>query len=315
MIPFCIDSDLAVPAQTEPALARQLQQAFSGLWLQWRHYGLSDQMFSASLLTQGGYPFELGFSSNRHEIRYTADPICPLAPIEDRWRVAKKWFGTPPVAYDLDTFIQCKKNRFGCWVSGRISDMAFRKKMYVEISTAQKQRGLLLLPTELQHMPGNVLSPDLIGIDTENIAPEIYCSLRTNRRQTLHRLLQAAGVAEALPSLWELLGELAQLPVRRVNNTLSLGISIKNTVARPVISIYAFCSQLFPNDGSAYQRITHMARQQQWNLSLYQQMACPLRESDCFPLRHGLVGFVLQPDQPIQLTVGIEPIIKGRHKP
>jgi hypothetical protein len=285
---------------------------------------LPDFAWHASALTGDGFPLEVAFASNDRVIRYTAAASAPeLAAevrISDALMLVEELGGhavPPEVARGLRA-MQAGATagnglRYGAWVGGRhegASASNDRFKLYVEVPEG---RSALPLPLPMCQIPIPQLSDRrvhlrMVGYEPATGTHEIYYRVARAMSYHVYHLLRQAGLDHQTTDLLDVIGQAYSRPLHDEIPGGAAGCSYTLAPGRPaVLTLFLFARALWGGDRRILCSLRALAAARGWELGAYQQVAAPLAARDLYQTYHGMVGFVVAPQRPIQLTIGLRP--------
>jgi hypothetical protein len=118
-----------------------------------------------------------------------------------------------------------------------------------------------------------------------------------------------AGLAERHTSLLDLLAESYNRPVQSTIPDENLGFSFSYSLAGgpTIFSLFTYARSVFGSDANIRLRLLELGKKKGWNLQTYEQLTAPLAHRTSWKTRHGLICFVVPPDGPLVLQIGIRP--------
>ena len=266
-----------------------------------------------SLLTPGGQPLELGFSTRLASLSYTAEAGPVQAPVAERWRVVQAVADAAEARADplLAHLAAQPRQRFGCWLGVRHRDAAPAFKLYQEVPDGcgdSALRSLHAAVPALAGVPG--VEPSLVGVA---LGPgvgggrEFYCRVVDPDAGVLHRLLAAAGLARRLPAIVRSLSYLAgEQPDALWRRRIGMSFAV-SPGAGTAVTVFAHGLQLFASNGEARARLLGLAAQLGDPLPLYERATRCLEGDTSRPMAHGMVGLKVGPDGELDCSVGVVP--------
>jgi hypothetical protein len=287
---------------------------------------LPEHAWHASTLTGDGFPVELTFTSADTVLRHTVAP-WPYEGTAERLDLAADLIAhlggvaveEPVLAALRDLQPGGSRLRFGAWVGGRhVGDdlAADRFKLYAEVRAAGtagapargEANGPVMAAGPWPALDDRPVRLRIHGYEPATRTHERY--FRTERALPYHvrRLLRPAGLETRATELLALLREAAG---RRIDDGLpgpSLGWSITRAPGRPdVFTLYLAARSLWGGDRRIRAGIERLAGSRGWDLDAYLEASEPLVARDVHATYHGLVGFVLAGDRPVELAIGLRP--------
>jgi hypothetical protein len=185
-----------------------------------------------------------------------------------------------------------------------------RFKLYFEVPEGG---GEPLLPPHLPSEPAPRLSDRrlqlrMYGYEPTSGAHERYYRVAHGMSHHLYHLLRQAGLECRTRELLDLIQEAYGHPLDDKIPGGSVGFSYAHGPGRPVVfTLFLFARALWGGDRRILRRLATLAAARGWDLGAYSQAAAPLAARDVYQTYHGLLGFVVAPDRPIQVTIGLRP--------
>jgi hypothetical protein len=253
-----------------------------------------------SLLAGGGSPVEVTFVSAAGELRITAEPALPDAPISEKWDAATSIFGSDPATDPLiDALRRARDQRVGCWVGSRHRANGSTLKLYQEVPATMQSAARSRIRRE--YGDAGDLVPQLVGIRAGAEALEHYCVVPRPSPARLHALCSLAGQAHHAQAILRSIGFLGGSRPRGSLRELSLGISFRCRT----VTLFVKCAQLFRNDREARSRILALARHLRRDLPVYELATRSLPASGRVSI-HGLIALAAS-DDGVDCAVGVRP--------
>lgn len=220
-----LDAGRILDALGEPlgARGRALLERIARPWASRDH-------LAPSVLTPGGAPLEIAFTTAAAEVRMTAEPSLPDDAPAAKWRAARRFIPDSPL---LSLLRAAPDQRFGCWLGARCDGESVSFKVYQEVAPSMRER--VPVPAPLQ--------PMLVGASDDGTL-EVYAAFPSPRPSTLHALFAFAGLSDWYRPAVAMLAALASRHPSRLFDEVRLGASL-----RPgVLTLFAPARQLFGED-------------------------------------------------------------------
>jgi hypothetical protein len=292
------------------ALRRTLRWTATTAW--------SDVAWCASELTAPGLPVELGFSTLKRDVRWTAEPTGPEQPASGRLAAALELMadlGAPPPPSALRAEIERLQGagalRWGAWVSGRHSHGGDRFKLYAELPRAVTPRELLAMPDELTAQARALRAvPAFAGIEPASGRTEVYYRLPEAEPDQLALVLGSAGLAARAAELGALLERVAELPLDLAMRGPYFGFSVTvDAGGRALAAAFGTAAHcLAGSDARVRERLLAVAAERGWQMDGYAAASAPLvtLRPERQP-RHGVLVLVAPAAGPLGLQIGLTP--------
>ena len=306
-------------AKISPAVARRMSWALAEI-LQWTVSSKWPEVaWSFSRLTGDGFPLEFTLSSLDATVRYTAEVAGPEVAEVERLPCALELIdrlgGVVPAAHITRLLHQVQAAwplSYGAWIGGRHDHFGDRFKVYVEVPRTGMREAQDLVRATIAHQPlPNLSNPEFRLIGYEPGEKRFECYFQIDRLETweLERLMGQAGLAERKTSLLNLLAESYHRPVQSTIPDENLGFSFSYSLAGgpTVFSFFTYARSVFGSDANIRLRLLELGKEKGWNFQTYEQLTAPLAHRTNWKTRHGLICFVVPPDGPLFLQIGIRP--------
>jgi hypothetical protein len=86
------------------------------------------------------------------------------------------------------------------------------------------------------------------------------------------------------------------------------GFSIAvNEAGVRALSIYTFARSIWGSDGHIRRRLLSLADRRGWDFELYREISEPLAESPTFETLHGVLAWIVVPDQEVEWRISLRP--------
>lgn len=302
----CLDS----PA-TDTWLSRFLDATVNSVW--------PDVAWGSSLLTPGGFPLELSFSTNDPTVaRYAVEIAGPETPSRDRLghalRLLRQWEiprPASPVLPMLQEAHAASPVRWGCWLGGRHRPAGDQFKLYVEVpprlagTVAERCGGLLGRRPRLLDQLGELR---LVGLHAGSSDVELYYRLGRVERSSAEAFFKAEGLGDGAAGVLGLLertvGREAPVDLPGANLCASVTISADGPKS---VSLIAHCVGLLGLDAACRQRVLNLAADLGLVLGSYEQLSRPLEGTPAAERHHTTIAFSSGLDGPPHLAIGLRP--------
>ena len=314
---------LAVLGQTAPAPTARAGAALHRLLWEVYESPLPEFAWHTSDLTGDGFPLEFTFTSADAAVRYTAEVAAPTLAAEARRAIALALvarLGGQAIPLKVANTLQAlqagatasKGLHFGAWVGGRhtgLSAASDRFKLYLEVP---ESKGRLpfppSLPKPVPHLSDRQLQLRIYGYEPTTGTHECYYRVVHMMSYHVYHLLRQVELGHRTRELLNLIQEAYSRPLRDKLPGGSAGLSFSYGPGRPVVfTLFLFARALWGGDCHILQRLTTLAAARSWKLGAYRQAAAPLAARNVYQTYHGLLGFVVASDAPIQVTIGLRP--------
>ena len=315
---------LAILERTAPAPVARAEATLHHLLRDVYESPLPAFAWHASALTGDGFPLEFTFTSVDTTIRYTAQVGAPTLSAPARFDTALSVVAqlsgqtVPPEMAHALRKLQARASagdglEYGAWVGARHHGSTAegdRFKLYLELPDGGAVSSLpsQLLSCPIPRLSDRRVQDRLYGYEPASGRHELYCRVPHAMTYHLYHLLCQVELEHRTHELVELIEEAYNHHLDDKIPGGSVGFSYAPGPERSIIfTLFLFARALWGGDRRILQRLTALAGAQGWDLGVYDTAAAPLRARDVYQTYHGLVGFVLAPDQPIQVTIGLRP--------
>jgi hypothetical protein len=271
-----------------------------------------------SRLTGDGFPIEFTFSSADEEIRYAIEVAGPEMNEAQRLSHAERLLQRLGVSLpkQVSTLLHRVQEDgsllYGAWIGGRHNQDGDRYKLYVEVPTAGSEEGKRLIHTLLGEdplLPNRVVQLRMIGYDLNSSRTELYFRTKGLETWEIGLLLRRVGLFSRELDLIDLLEEANGRPVQPTLLGASYGFSfsIPPDGEPPIFSLFTAARTIFGGDGRIRRRLLALGKQRNWQFRNYAQMSEPLSDRSDWRTNHGMVSFVVPPQGPLVLHIGLRP--------
>lgn len=257
--------------------------------------------WSASNLTNTGFPVEWSWSSRDAALRWTAETAAPETPEHDRLECALRVLRELGVEAEVPPWLLPPRDaglRFGAWLGGRHDDSGDRYKLYVEVTDAAVPRKLAddaIPPRTVWRMA---------GLDPREGVLELYGKLDKPEVWEIERLLAAHGL-DAGPVI-ELARQLTPWRDDDVPLSRTAGLSLALTGNRVVAAaLLVHASPLLGGDETVAHKLRALAVQHRWDTTVYDAILGD--DTLQQPGRHGLFGLGVGADGGTWMQIGLRP--------
>jgi hypothetical protein len=230
---------------------------------------------------------EFSFSSADTALRYTVEPSGPETAPRERLPIALSLIQqlTPAAAVpaDLTRLIENAQAdadlRWGAWVGGRHSGTASSFKLYAEVPRHAAAAPLAEWspPAPAPAGPCEIRLEGL-GYDLARRLVEVYYRVNHLDLSSLTLLLACAGLADRLPDLLDLLGDVLERPIRQYLPPLRFGFSLATD--RPghvrTASLFCYTYEALGDDARCRSRVLTVAGRRGLALGAYPELSAPL---------------------------------------
>ena len=315
-----LEHSMRIVAETiSPAVARRISWALAEI-LQWTVSSKWPEVaWSFSRLTGDGFPLEFTLSSLDATVRYTAEVAGPeVAEVERLPRALElidRLGGVLPGAHITRLLHQVQAAgplSYGAWIGGRHDNFGDRFKVYVEVPRTGMREAQDLVREMIGDQPlPNLSNPEFRLIGYEPGEKRFECYFHVDRLEVweLERLMGQAGLAERHTSLLNMLAESYNRPVQSTIPDENLGFSFSYSLAGSptVFSFFTYARSVFGSDANIRLRLLELGKAKGGNFQTYEQLTAPLAHRTSWKTRHGVVSFVVPPDGPLVLQIGLRP--------
>jgi hypothetical protein len=277
-----------------------------------------DHAWTTSRLTGDGYPVEFTFATRDDAIRYTVAP-WPDEPPRARLALACDVIcelGSHPVPEDVaDALLQLSvgsdEPEHGAWVGGRHADdeaAPDRFKLYVQaVAGAEPGPALARVPAPV--LEAREVQLRLYGYEPGRNVHERYFHAPGLRRYEVRPLLRSAGLEHRTQELVELVSHCCGRPIGERIPGGSVGFSLAGPLEQPaaVFTLFVFARALWGGDRRIRLALARLALERGWALDTYQRASEPLAGRDVYATYHGMAGFVVEGEKPIDVAIGLRP--------
>jgi hypothetical protein len=306
----------AVSCRVRTALETILSWTLESEW--------AEVVWSFSRLTGDGFPIELTLSSADEGIGYGAEVAGPEVPNEDRLSRALgvlACLGQPHPSGDIiDRLFRVQRYgalSYGAWIGARHNVNDDRYKIYVEVPrsswhTSQSEFSDLLGKEPLVNNRATQLR--LIGYDPLKHRIELYFQVDQLETWEVARLLNRASLSGRLEELLTLLEDTCcrstaeTIPIANLGFSYSFGLGGEPTA----FSLFAVARSVFGSDESIRRRLLALGARIGWNdLSIYEKLSAPIASRTGRRTRHSLLSYIVPPEAPLSVRIGMSPPIAG----
>jgi hypothetical protein len=316
------ESALAAVAEVDPDIADRATGALEVILAGTVNSPWQSVAWSASGLTQSGYPLELAFVSGRHELRYAADVIGPERPASDALAVGcfvlKALGAVVPARAALEPVLpelfRAPDLRYGVRIGGRHGAFGDRFKLYVEVprSTSRQFAHGVLRPLTQDGLVGRLELGRLRMLGFDAVAGTVEAYFRTevaNAGEALN-LLRRTALAERAGDLIAFVEATAERGGRSAFRQVTIGVSVAIDGEGRAIACALFrpARFLFSSDAAARRGLLELCADRGLDLPFYSELTRPLRAEQHTRHRwHGLLAWTVAGDGDPVLTVGLAP--------
>lgn len=315
-----LERAISIVSQNVPApVAGRTRTALETI-LRWtRESEWTEVIWSFSRLTGDGFPIEFTLSWPDEGISYNAEVGGPEVPDVERLSRALdvlERLGQPrPPTEIIDLLSRIQASgalSFGAWIGARHHVNGDRYKVYVEVPrsrwhTTQSEFNHVLGKKSLLNNRGIQLR--LIGYEPRKRRMEVYFRVEELETLELLRLLNRAGLSERLEDLLTLLEDVYGCSITETIPGANLGFSYSfvNGGEPTVFSLFAEARSIFGGDESICRRLLALGIKMAWDTSIYEKLSAPVASRTGRLTRHCLFSFVIPPEGPLSVRVGMSP--------
>nr|WP_321232951.1 hypothetical protein [uncultured Psychroserpens sp.] len=263
-----------------------------------------------SLLTPNKSSLEFSYSFNNPSISYTVDVIDALESPQKKLEYLNTYFGISLLETypSLKPFSQDSNQKYGSWLSVRHLSNTTYYKIYQEVTSQMqhKAKGLVIEHfSELQQFSFDV---KLIGhVLSVKDQPEYYLSLGYVDESTLFDVMKIANVQKQTPYFISQIGALIGKSYTTVLADIKVGISLKVTKDKPLLTVFFHAPELFSDNKKAVRKIKHLAEAIGGDVELYDRLTKNISDSNPEAPIHSILSFKFFENKPLQFSVGISP--------
>lgn len=273
--------------------------------------------WSASSLTGDGYPVEFTFTTHDNVVRYT---VAPWPEQCTRERVARALqtidalcsAAVPGPVADalLRLSVGLPEGAAGAWIGGRHDEDARtpdRLKLYVQPGPGAPPAGALRCDG-VPKLEERAVSLRLYGYEPASGVHERYYRIQRLRPYHLRALMSCAGLEHRAAELSALIRDAYGHPIDAALPGGSVGCSIAGRRDGPVqFTLYVFARALWGGDRRIRLAVARVGAAVRAPLEAYLEASAPLNERDVHLTHHGMAGFVVGPEGPIHVAIGLRP--------
>jgi len=270
-----------------------------------------------SLLTDGGYPCELAFTTRGGGVRYTVEVAPPRQPphgrLDQARRVVERLGGAvadPGALAGLRRVQAAGGLRYGAWLGVRHHGGETAFKVYAEVPPGGREAALALLEGGLRRpvgVAGRPAEPRMIGWNPATGETEFYFGVRGLRPWEIPALLDPAGLARRGPEVLRLLQAACARPIHPRLPGAEHGFSYALGPGSVSFTFYAFAGALFGDDARARRRLLALFAALDAPAEPYRQISAPVARHRGRWMHHGLFGVTVGPAGPPAAHVGLRP--------
>lgn len=274
----------------------------------------SPQDFRASRLTACGAPFEAAFVWPANELRLSIDP-CPARSASERTARCINALTVPMQTFQLALVQQAlswqrtRTCRFGAWLGLRMVGAALQRKLYLEIPLEAHwqdwEQGLLDAAAVL---PERRVRLSMLGLDPHSGKIELYYRCAPLFANELNTLMRRVGLPERAPEVSAWIRTLIQRTARFELPSHDMGFSYalqpgEGGIAKAQAFTWYSTSEalLGPPDRARRALLRGAGTDADAGLIGYGQFTSSVANAP----EHGLVGAVIAPNLPMQMTATI----------
>lgn len=306
-------------ARQSPAVARATAAALELLLEGVHRSAWPEVAWTFSQLTGDGFPVEFTFASQREAVRYTTEVAGPEVAAAERLPRAERLLarlGSTSLPAEVSTLLRRLQNSapllYGAWIGGRHSPDGNRYKVYAEVPRAAASEANAFVRTllgERRLLATRVPRLRLIGYEPDTSRMELYFRTEHLDMWEVTHLLRRAGLASRAAQLLGLLEAAYDRPMTTVfpRSHCGFSFSLAPAAGPTVFSLFLFARSVFGGDGSIRRRLLALATQQGWSLQHYAAFSAPLAQRSGWRTRHGMVAFIVPPEAPLALQIGLRP--------
>lgn len=259
-------------------------------------------------LTPAGAPLEVAFVWPSGELRVSADP-CPGAGARARLLSCLSGLTaalSPHQARHVERVAAWQRehgSRFGGWLGYRVIGGILRSKLYLDVPRgAPWQAWEAEVCDAAPVLPSRSLRLAMIGLDTRSGGLELYYRCDRLFPKELDTLLKRLRLPERGGEVVALVAALTRRSIRFELPSYDMGFSYAfDGQGRPqVFTWYSVAEALLGPPGKVREAILRVGRAAGWDLDAYAR----LTDARAVP-GHGLVGAVLAPELPMQVTATV----------
>jgi len=302
--------DAEVASRARRALDVLLEGVYQSCWpeVAWRF----------SKLTADGFPVRFTFMPNSQAIMYACEVAGPETQETERFdraleRIVKLGAGQLAEEQVLRLReIQAGRNLlYGACVSGRHDRQGDRYKVYIE---TPGEGGLAvdrlvgdLLGREWPLHQTRKIHLRMVGCEIPKGRTELYFQVDGLEAWEVGRLMSYAGLEQRKPELLELIHAVSGKRVEPQLRACRLGFSYSFSPSGgpTVFSLYTFAKLIFGPDGWVRERLLRAAKRLGWDLHHYALYSEPLSGRTEPSTSHGMIGFVVTPERPLSIHIGL----------
>lgn len=284
-----------------PQAASRAERALSAALAATRASRWPEVAWSASNLTNTGFPVEWSWSSRDVSLRWTAETAAPETPEHERLECARRVLRELGVEVDVPAWLPPPPGtglRFGAWLGGRHGESGDRYKLYVEVTDAQVPRQLAgdAVPSRtIWRMAGLDAGAGVLELYGKLVRPEVW---------EIERLFAAHGL-DAGPAI-ALARQLTpwrddDVPLSRTAG-LSLALNGDRVVAAALL---VHASPLLGGDEAVARKLRALAARHRWDTTLYDAILGD--DTLQHPGRHGMFALGAGADGTTWMQIGLRP--------
>jgi hypothetical protein len=272
-----------------------------------------------SYLTGDGFPIECVFSSTDCDVRYTAEVAGPESNPAQRLERAERLLrrlgaGKLPETniFRLGALQRAGELCYGTWMGVRHCFSENRFKLYVEVPPAKSDAGCKLFSDAIGELPlptAYTQGLRIIGIEIGLPRIEFYFRRKDLTLEELRLLMRQAGLGARQAELFDLISEAIDRPVRDPlpGSPHGFSVSMDSGGGPTIFSLFGFARSFFGSDCSIRRQLLKLAEKRGWNLDQYARCSQPLSDRMSWKTFHGIVSFVVRPEGPLGLHIGLRP--------
>lgn len=284
-----------------PRAASRAEQALSAALAATRASSWPEVAWSASNLTNTGFPVEWSWSSRDASLRWTAETAAPETPEHERLACALRVLRELGVDADVPPWLLAPRGadlRFGAWLGGRHDHDGDHYKLYVEVTDAEIPRRLAG-----EAVPARTVWR-MAGLDAGAGVLELYGKLPRPEVWEIERLLAAHGL-DARPAI-ELARRLTPWRDGDVPLSRTAGLSLALTGNRVIAAaLLVHASPLLGGDAAVACKLRALAAEHRWDTTLYDAILGD--DTLQRPGRHGMVALGVGADGSTWMQIGLRP--------
>ncbi|MGK7895060.1 MAG: hypothetical protein AB4372_15925 [Xenococcus sp. (in: cyanobacteria)] len=318
-LPISLRRAIWISSKFFPEEAQRLESTLQVLLRSRLRISNQQQAWNSSLLTEGGFPVELTFTSDNNSIRYTSEIGSPDVANHQRLALAVallQEFGLKRINQQNLRFFQSIQQagmlRYGAWIGVRHVGNKDQFKLYLEIphngQSIVENYLFSLLGTSVA-IPNRPINMQMLGFYPETGEIEFYFQIISMTPWEIINLLKPVGLEDYQETILDLFAEAYGRPVFRQLPGDIFGFSYSLSLHRPpIFSFYTFAETLFSSNAHTRRSILALGRQNGWNMSYYAKFSELLVLNENLDNWHGMFGIVVVPKKTTPIIhIGLRP--------